>query len=363
MNVLLTGGFGFLGQSILYFLLHHKEVREIYLPVRRKHGASVQARLLDVLRGLGLPPDDRIKTFESSLDSPQFGLDDVEYSQLSTNTHVVIHCAGNVKFNVGYSESYRDNVATTLEVLRFGRKKRMVYISTAYVARPGAGGGGGGGHVPMHDDHFNNYTRTKLMGEHVFEQAVDFTIVRPSIISSAWSHPQMYSGSNGLGGMLELFHAFLLNCVNPSLSINSVPVDYVGESVVKISLAHAPRYVVLAAEQNITDFPHVHETRRVLVTKNENTWMAVQSFLFLRYFKLGRLTMNVHKYVLSTYPLRTYSFVPDVRVVDLYPDFDQERWVRSISERSRENVVKKIDLGFLAKPLLFSLFLLLIAYY
>jgi thioester reductase-like protein len=54
MSVLLTGAFGFLGKTVLAFLLHDSRIHSIVCLVRGKRNKSIEKRLSEILTELGI---------------------------------------------------------------------------------------------------------------------------------------------------------------------------------------------------------------------------------------------------------------------------------------------------------------------
>lgn len=144
-NLLLTGATGFLGIHILADFLEH-DSGTAYCLVRGKDASDSKQRLKDLLafyfrdRYLELL-DSRIKVITADLQKDAFGLTETEYSQLCTETDLVIHAAASVKHYGSYQYFYEKNVETVNRVIQFCLESdtKLVHISTLSVSGFGFG--------------------------------------------------------------------------------------------------------------------------------------------------------------------------------------------------------------------------------
>ena len=139
MNILLTGGTGFLGSHIAARLL--ADGHELTLLARGSAGASAAERVRRLMRWHGVAEEAQrqLRVVEGDLAADSLGLDPAEWARLSAATDEVVHCASVTSF----AERKRDllervNVSGLGNLLDFAAQARHLtafhHISTVYAA-------------------------------------------------------------------------------------------------------------------------------------------------------------------------------------------------------------------------------------
>ncbi len=259
MKVLLTGSTGFLGNGLLHYLTYKNEVQNTYyLLIRDKKGSNAL---------------ERINQIKSKF--PKLHLELLQISLLDIGSHTldidcIINCAASIEFTLPLHDALQQNVDGLKQLLLFANKnnvKRFIHISTAYVSSPCQ--------ETIKEDfvdlsvfgydvntlyskiknnemafneivkikHFpNTYTFTKCLAEKMIEVEIQkltqtnnnniiYTIVRPSIVTSAISVPyngwfQGYAAALGFHSLIQSEYLPYMIC-NQQTLCNIVPIDYV----------------------------------------------------------------------------------------------------------------------------------------
>ena len=132
LQVLLTGATGFVGKEILAQAAADRRVREVVAVVRPetvRHPKTKEVvkvippaqRGALLLKRLGITGA-RARKFRfvaGDIESPGLGLEPAERARLAGTLTHVIHCAASVSFDDTYENSYRANVAGSLNALAF----------------------------------------------------------------------------------------------------------------------------------------------------------------------------------------------------------------------------------------------------
>lgn len=236
MNILLTGGTGFVGGVLTAALL--KEGHDVYLIVRNIHKSRRLAARFDEKQR------QRLHFIEGDLTLPFLGLDSYTRSRLEQNIDAFYHSAALVKFD----ETMRDRLFTvnyegTAHALRLALSlsiPRFFYVSTAYTV-----GRSEHGHEELYhkERSFNNpYEESKCLAEHLvfsYRNHMHVSIFRPSIIVGDSVSGQSDS-TVALYGFIRGIHVFQKRIMKKSGrtspyriqasahgTSNLVPVDYV----------------------------------------------------------------------------------------------------------------------------------------
>jgi len=177
---------------------------------------------------------------------PQLGLTSDEYTTLTTTATHVIHAAADLRLDGPLAEMRSVNIAGTANVLEFASAanadhglRRFSHVSTAYVA--------GGRHGPVEesdlsDDYgfHNTYELTKFEGERLVRNAsgrLPVSIFRPGMIVGDSGTGEVKT-FNTIYYPLRLYFERRIRVVPASRSskINIVPVDYVADSIVRLTM-------------------------------------------------------------------------------------------------------------------------------
>jgi len=246
--VFLTGGTGFLGTQVARRLISNTDLTLVALVrARTKEEAACKLRRewweCPELRSL---PPGRVGLVAGDVSEPQLGLTSDEYTTLTTTVTHVIHAAADLRLDGPLTEMRRVNVAGTANVLEFASAanadhglRRFSHVSTAYVA------GGRGGPVQeseLSEDYgfHNTYELTKFEGESLVRNASDrlpVSIFRPGMIVGDSGTGEVKT-FNTIYYPLRLYFERRIRVVPASGSsrINIVPVDYVADSIVRLTM-------------------------------------------------------------------------------------------------------------------------------
>lgn len=195
-QVLLTGGTGVVGSSLVPLLLDEEGAR-LFLVVRASSPEHLQDRARQLVRFWGLDETDpaletRLCWLQGDVCQPRLGLDERTFERLASEVTHVIHAAGNVKLNQSLDDARASALGAAREVAQLcrlsqsrGSFQKLDYISTVGVAgrMPGVIP-----ERPLHEPRSfrNTYEQAKaeaetyLLEEH--EKGLPTTIHRPSMV-------------------------------------------------------------------------------------------------------------------------------------------------------------------------------------
>ncbi len=243
--ILLTGATGFLGMETLARLLEQGD-EPIYVLVRAPDDAAARERLQAVLAGLyeqSPAGATRVHAVCGDLLEPGLGLSDRDRRELIESVEWIVHCAASISFEMSLEQAREINVGGVVrvidlarEIARDGRLRRIVHVSTAYVAGRHEGVFGEQD-LNVGQEFRNTYERSKNEAERVLREASDLPLVvaRPSIVvghrASGWT-PVF----NVIYWPMRAFERGLLDEVpaRPDSIVDFVPVDYVADGIVAL---------------------------------------------------------------------------------------------------------------------------------
>ena len=334
----LTGCTGFLGKLVLYDHLCTGVYSVIFVLLRPSASKTVCERWEGVcctLRSWGIA-DQQLSVvipMTSKLDEQKLGLEPGQWKMMTARTTHVVHCAASVSFTSPIQVAAAINMRACVNIGAFAAScrhlRQWVHVSTAYVASMDDAGTGlvptgmSGGPFRIlasiedgtFDDtmfrrakghHFNTYTWTKNVAEHIVHNIAErwslpLTIVRPSIIGPSMSRPRpgWVDSVNAITGIFTLIG---LGCVqviyDPHVaSLNVIPVDMVSRVITDITaggVASGTRIVnaTVAASSELRD-------------QSENVGMARSRF---RLVDTGLSPCNVTVYTSWYWIARLHSF-------------------------------------------------------
>ena len=245
--VLLTGGTGFLGAQIARRIVSSTNLSLAAL-VRADTAEDAGRKMKRewwALPELRNEPGNRVNLVLGDVSKPSLGLREEELRELVRNVTQVIHAAADLRLDGPIDAMRRTNVTGTANVLDIASQanedhglKRFSYISTAYVS------GGRRGRIPETDltDEYgfrNTYELSKYEAEKLVREASSrfpISIFRPGMIvgDSITGEVRTF---NTVYYPLRLYfeHGIRVVPVSSSSRINIVPVDYVADSIVKLT--------------------------------------------------------------------------------------------------------------------------------
>jgi thioester reductase-like protein len=245
MTVLLTGATGFVGTEVLARLLHDGD-EPVWALVRGRDRDDARRRLATVLDGVGASAEQRarVRAVPGDLTAPALGLAAADTAPLLHEVTAIVHCAASVSFTLPLAEARAINVGGTRGVLQLarrlaarGRLRRLVHVSTAYVA------GRHHGRFTERDlwvgqAFRNTYERTKAEAEALVRDAaagLPAVVVRPSIVvgdsGTGWT-----PSFNVLYWPLRAFARGLMPTIPARADgrVDVVPVDYVADVILHV---------------------------------------------------------------------------------------------------------------------------------
>jgi amino acid adenylation domain-containing protein/thioester reductase-like protein len=250
-SIFITGVTGFLGIYLLCNLLQHTRATILCL-IRAENEHFAKQKLKQTLHYYRLNEKidyERIRIICGDLAKPYFGLIHKDYGLLASQAEMIYHCGAAVNFMASYDELHAANVMGTVEIFRLAvvnRGKPVHFISSIYTLTDADRNSASESHLnenhtPRHGYyHHMGYLQTKWVAERLAEAARDrgvfVNIYRPGrisgdTISGACQQNDFYWGL--VGACLKL------NTVPATgLEENLLPVDYVANAIVQLSLKH-----------------------------------------------------------------------------------------------------------------------------
>lgn len=246
-NVFLTGASGFLGAYLIKALIEeHGPDICIYAHVRADSIENGNRRIAENLK--------RFNCFEAKymdciipvlgdLTSPNMGIDEKIYSELSHKIDIVIHNGAILNFLLSYNKLKDANVGGTLAALEFamaGRPKYFEYISSYSVYdTPNQFKKKVSEDDPLEkaDGYFLGYSETKWVSEKLVQDAVKrglkAVVFRPGDITG--------TVKDGIWKLEDLISRSIVGCIQlgavPEMDVHLhlTPVDYVAKSISHIA--------------------------------------------------------------------------------------------------------------------------------
>ena len=142
-GVFLTGSSGYVGMMCLEKLLRCTDVKKVYVLLRQKKGEDIQTRLdkminssplMHLLRGN--PVLSKVQAVAGDMTAVGLGISMADRQLLQRDVQTVIHCAADIRLEVGIQELLRANYEGTRQLLDIARSfndlRAFVHVSSAY---------------------------------------------------------------------------------------------------------------------------------------------------------------------------------------------------------------------------------------
>ncbi len=245
-HMLLTGASGFLGAFLLSSLLKRTDAT-IHCLIRCVDAEEGRLKLDANMRLLGLADYERarVAVIAGDLARPKLGLSEDQFSHLADLIEVIYHNGAWVNSLHTYASLKAANVLGTQEILRLagtGAPKHIHYVSTLSTIAPIESAPPDITSEAQLTEYWpglaSGYAQSKWVAERLLriggERGIPFTIYRPTHIAGA--------SSNGASNASDTWSLFVDACLIlervPVLetSINSLPVDYMSDAIVALSL-------------------------------------------------------------------------------------------------------------------------------
>src|SRR5271168_1009237 len=143
-TVLLTGATGFVGMEVLARLVERDDDTHVMAIIRADDREAASARLRRVLATLFDDPSvaaTRVTALPGDIALDGLGLSDIDRLQVLERATSVIHCAASISFDLPLLQAMNINAGgaervavIAREMAERGRLRRVVHVSTAYVA-------------------------------------------------------------------------------------------------------------------------------------------------------------------------------------------------------------------------------------
>ncbi|UCG71108.1 MAG: AMP-binding protein [Thermoplasmata archaeon] len=246
-TILLTGANGFLGTQVALRIINQTKDNIIALVRAKDKEAAVQklSRTWWDWPELEEAIGNRVEVIKGDVSQARLGLSDAEYQKMVKRITNIIHMAADMRLAAPMDELRRANVQGTANILELARVvnkdhglTRLSHVSTAYVA------GARKGIVPeksLSDEYgfFSPYELSKYEGERLVQAAkkeLPISVFRPGMVVGD-SKTGAIKTFNTLYVPLRMYFKGQLRIfpVRPSLRVNLIPVDYVADSIVKLT--------------------------------------------------------------------------------------------------------------------------------
>jgi long-chain acyl-CoA synthetase len=302
--VFLTGATGFLGTQIVRRLIKKENICVIVL-VRGQNFEDAHRHLSrawwewpDLMEKIvGQKKfktwalyENKIYILNGDISKEGLGLENEEYNYLVDNLTYIIHAAADIRLNAPIDDLRKINVTGTKNLVRLASAVhknhgilRFSHLSTAYVA------GGQDGLISentLSDDYgfLSNYEQSKYEGELIVkESGLPISIFRPGMVvgDSTSGYVKTF---NTIYVLIRLYlnRKLLLMPVSEDSKINLVPVDYVADSVVKLTLDQNAEGFTFHLTAPYSSLPNVKEFIDFIQQwANDNLGLKLQKPLFL----------------------------------------------------------------------------------
>jgi nucleoside-diphosphate-sugar epimerase len=260
-NVLISGVTGLIGGEVLRCILARHHRGKVWALIRPTPDRQPHQRLLERLArsGGGGAEDCRARAVVGDILHPDWGLAAAERATIAESVDLIIHNAADTSF-----AAHRNTAATNVEGVRrliefarsCARAPLVVYMSTASnVGRvTGRCLSEDDGCRPS-NDHFNDYTHSKAVGEQELRSSgLPVLVLRPTIVLSAGLPDPVFARQ--ILWFAPLTRAFAGLPVDPNARLDIVDVGFVAEATVRLlectNRAHDCYHLSAGASGSIT---------------------------------------------------------------------------------------------------------------
>lgn len=196
MNILITGGTGFLGSGIIAKLARDMKYSKVFVLIRPTKKKTAEERLDNLLKEIFSPKDlkefaQKFVAVSGDLTQKHLGLSVRDHFQLQFKINQILHVGASTDFGAPIDEARAYNVDGTRRVLELadlcrssGALRRFEYVSTAFVAgiKPGIVSER---NINRGQRFANNYEQSKWEAENFvrsYGTRIPITVYRPSIV-------------------------------------------------------------------------------------------------------------------------------------------------------------------------------------
>ena len=238
-NILITGATGLIGGEVLRRLADRRHRGTVWALVRPTEDQDPDERLRARLRrsgGDGFLGGD-VRPVSGDIRSANWGLPEAERGEIACGADVIIHNAADTSF-----AAHRDTASTNVEGIRrliafartCHRRPLIVYMSTASNAGRVAPGCLTEDHGCRPDnEHFNEYTHSKAVGEQLLrDSGLPVLTLRPTIVLRAGLPDPVFARQ--ILWCAPLTRAFPALPVDPDARLDLVDVGFVAEATLRL---------------------------------------------------------------------------------------------------------------------------------
>jgi len=306
--VLLTGANGFIGSQIAKRLLKQPNTKIIAL-VKAKNNIEAKNRLCKAWWNWPEIHDSiatKIIPLAADIRKKKLGLSEKQYQELTQRITHLIHCAAKWRFDTEIEELYKTNLEGTKNIIALTKSAqrnhkilRLSYISSAYVS--GKLQGNISEEVLTDKCGFiTEYEKTKFEAEKLVQLEKNnfpISIFRPTMVIGD-SKTGEITTFNTVYTLLRLYILGKLRYlpINPSTRVNIVPVDYVAETITKLTFSKSAAGLTFHLTPNFEDLPTVRE-----LADSVQKWVKKNLKISLPKLVLFSLPNNLQKPLLRTW--------------------------------------------------------------
>lgn len=238
-NVLITGVTGLIGGEVLRHLAARGHRGKVWALIRPTAARTPDERLRErhLRGGAAAPTADRTVAVAGDILQPDWGLSPAVRDEIVDSVDIIIHNAADTSF-AAHKDTARTNVEGVRRLIEFTRTCRrnplVAYMSTASNVGRATGLclGEDDGCRPT-NDHFNEYTHSKAVGEQALrDSGLPVLTLRPTIVLSAGLPDPVFARQ--ILWFAPLTRAFAALPVDPAARLDVVDVGFVAEATVRL---------------------------------------------------------------------------------------------------------------------------------